>query len=522
MGQKLQDLFSQEHAVRLSCLLLVGAFLVRILRVFQDTVIAHDGILYIKMAKIVALGEFGKISEYSFFNLYPVLIALMQSVFGDWELSGRMVSVLLGALTVIPLFLMVRRMMDHKVALVACFLYMIGPSFVEYSSDVLRESTFWFFSTTALWLAWEGIDAKKWYLFSLSSLFAGMAIFTRIEGISVFILILFWVSIFLKKREVGLRKVLLFLFIFIVSFPIFISPPLWVLKSRLGKWEFGQVGGYVRNFPNLLYGTEEVLEASPEVWDKMTIPFRGFVEMSKKNRYVLFLWEVIYKFFKSLSVTFSFLFLFGIVRRKLIPYSKNELALLTWFGILFLSSFFYMTKHYYFSTRHGLLMGLPALVWSGMGFYELKNTVRSWIENKERFSALSRATGLILVLLIFIPVLLNILLSSQDAKIVLKETGAYLKASGYGKSIFAVQPGLMRVAFYADSKYVLLPPGRSFEETMKFMKENQVSLLVVDEETIESYSKDLVTGLSRLDIERIPIPPSAGKGGYSIVVYRLQ
>jgi len=522
MGQQLRNLFSQEHPVCLSGFLLAGALLVRILRVLQDTVIAHDGMLYIKMAKMVASGDLGKISEYSFFNLYPVLIALTQSVFGDWELSGRMVSAFLGALTVIPLFLMVRKMIDHKVALVASFLYMIGPHFVEFSSEVLRESTFWFFSTTALWLAWEGIVAKKWYLLSLSSLFAGMAIFTRIEGISIFILILFWISIFLRRREVGLRKVLLFLFIFIFSLPVFISPSLWVLKNRLGKWEFGQVGGYFRNLPNLLYGTEKVLEASPEVWDKMTIPFRGFVEMSKKNRYVLFLWEVIYKFIKSLSVTFFFLLLFGILRRKLIPYSRDELALLAWFGIFFLTSFFYMTKHYYFSTRHGLLMGLPALVWSGMGFYELKSRVESWIGNEERFSALSRAIGPILALLILILILPNTLLSSQDEKIVLKETGAYLNAAGYGKSTFAVQPEFMRVAFYADSEYILLPPGRSFEETMNFIKENQASLLVIDEKTIESYSKDLVNGLNRLNVERIPIPPSRKKGGFSIVLYRIQ
>ncbi len=521
MNQKLRGLLFQGNPVTLSTLLLVGAFILRYIKVVQDTVIAHDGILYIKMAKIVASGDLGKMSDYSFFNLYPVLIALAQPIFGDWELSGRMASAILGALTIIPLFLMVRKMIDQKVALLVSFLYMIGPHFVEYSSDVLREPSLWFFSITALWLAWEGMGGRKWYLLSLSGLFTGLAIFTRIEGIAIFILILSWVFLFLRKKEVGLKRVLFLLLVFVFSFPILISPSLWVLKSRLGRWEFGQVGGYFRNLPNLLYGTEKVLEASPEVWDKTTIPFRGFVEMSKKHRYILFSWEIIYKFIKSLSMIFFFLLLFGVLRRRSIPYSRNELALL-WFGIFFLFSFFYMTKHYYFSTRHGLLMGFPALIWCGMGFYEVKNRIERWIGKREGFSSLVRSIGPGLLILILILVLPKTLLSSQDGKIVSKKTGVYLKRSGYSGLRFAGQPEFIRVAFYADSDYVVLPPGRSFEETMKFIKESQVSLLVIDEKTIESYSKDLVNGLNRLNVERIPIPPSREKGGYSIVLYRIQ
>lgn len=506
----------------LSTLLLVGAFLLRYIKVVQDTVIAHDGILYIKMAKIVASGDLGKISDYSFFNLYPVLIALAQPIFGDWELSGRMASAILGALTIIPLFLMVRNMIDQKVALMVSFLYMIGPHFVEYSSDVLRESSLWFFSITALWLAWKGIAEKKWYLLSLSGLFTGLAIFTRIEGIAIFILILSWVFLFLRKKEVGLKRVLFFLLIFVFSFPILISPALWVLKSRLGKWELGQVGGYLKNLPSLIQGTEKVLEVSPKVWDKTTIPFRGFVEMSKKHRYVLFSWEIIYKFIKSLSMIFFFLLLFGVLRRRSIPYSRNELALLLWLGIFFLLSFFYMTKHYYFSTRHGLLMAFPALVWCGMGFYEVKNRIERWMGKREGSSSLLRFLGPGLLILILILVLPKTLLSSQGEKIVLKKTGVYLKRSGYSGLRFAGQPELIRVAFYADSNYVVLPPGRGFEETMEFMRENQVSLLVIDGKTIQSYSKDLMDGLSRLNLEKIRIPPFGKEAKSSIVLYRIQ
>lgn len=521
-GQKLWNLISEEHPVALSILLVLGAFLVRAMRVFQETVIAHDGIIYIKMAKIVASGDLQRISDYSFFNLYPVLIAFLQAFINDWELSGRLVSAVFGALTVVPFFLMIRKMTNSKIAFAASLFYMVSPHFLEYSSNVLRESSFWFFSITALWLAWEGIGSKKWYFFSLSSIFTGLSIFTRIEGMAILIVILVWIPLFLKRKDVGLKKVSISLLVFTFSFPMLMSPPLWMLKTRLGKWELGQVGGYWRNLPSMLKGSKEALEVSPDLLDETSAQFRGLVELSKRHRYLLFFSVPIYKFVKSISVVLFLLLLFAMFRRRCIPYSRNELAILIWFTIFFIISFLYMTKHFYLSTRHGLLMGFPALIWSGIGLYEIVYRIERWLGRIGQFSFSSRFVTTFVLLLVVILLLPKTILSFQNEKIVLKETGAYLKTTGYGKSKFVVQPEFMRVAFYADSEYVLLPPGRSFEDTMKFIKENQATLLIIDEKTIESYSKDLVNGLSRLNFEKIPLPPFGKKGTLSIILYRIQ
>lgn len=522
MSERIRIILSHRNPVSISIFLFIGALLLRIIKVFQDTVIAHDGILYIKMAKIIASGDLGKISEYSFFNLYPVLIALAHPIFGDWEWSGRMISAFLGSLTVIPFFLMVRKMIDQRVALVASLLYLISSHFIEFSAEVLRESSFWFFSMMALWLAWEGIGKKKWYLFSLSSIFAGLATFTRIEGLVIFILVCLWIILFFRQKGFGLQKIFALLLIFSFSFPLLVSPSIWIVKTRLGRWEFGQVGGYIRNLPNLIYGTEEVLKVNPDVLEKTTIPFKGFLEIAKRHRYILFISEILYKFFKSHSIAFSILFLFGILRRKSVPYSRNEWAILLWFGIFYLFSFFYMTKHYYFSTRHGLLMGIPALIWSGIGFWELKDLLERWFERKKEEFSLPPCSVFIIILLLLLMTLPKTFLSSQDGKIMLRRAGSYLKASGYSNLRFTGQPEFIRVAFYADSEYIPLPPAKSFEETMKFIKENRISLLVIDEESIAIYSGDLAKGLNSLSFERIPMPSFKAEGGYSIGFYRIR
>ena len=94
-----------------------------------------------------------------------------------------MVSVVFGSLTIIPLFFLTRGLFNQNVAIVSALFYAVHPRFVEYSSDVLREPVFWFFSIAALWLAWEGISRKKYFPFVLSSLSTGFAMFTRLKAL---------------------------------------------------------------------------------------------------------------------------------------------------------------------------------------------------------------------------------------------------------------------------------------------------------------------------------------------------
>jgi 4-amino-4-deoxy-L-arabinose transferase-like glycosyltransferase len=522
MRKYLRECFIKKNPLWMALLLFILAFLLRLYIVFKAQVIANDGILYIKMAKIVDINNLQKISEFSFFNLYPVLVALAQPILGDWELSGRMVSAILGALAIIPLFLIIKKMVNAKVGIIASFFYIISPHFVEYSSDVLRESSFWFFSITALWLAWEGITRKRWLLFFLSSISAGLAIFTRIEGVAIILITTLWIFLYLPKSNAGLKKACLFTLIFVFSFPIITSPFLFFLKSKVGRWELAQAGGYFKSLPYLYHGTEKTLEVEPAFLNKTSLEFRALIELSKRHKYMIYFSEIIYKFIKSFNIFLFLLLLFGIFKRRAVPYSKNEFYILIWFSTFFSISFLYMTRRYYFSTRHGLLMGIPALVWAGIGFYEFKNKVERWMSKTEFFPTVYKFATVFLVFIIIVLILPKTLSSYRSDKIGLKRMGIYLKELGYSKSKFVGQPELTRMAFYADSDYVVLPPGRSFEETMEFMRENQVSLLLIDGRTIQSYSKDLMDGLSRLNLEKVPIPPSGKEEKSSIVLYQIQ
>ena len=217
----------------------------------------------------------------------------MPIIFHDWEYSGKMVSVVFGSLTIIPLFFLIRGLFNQNIAIVSALFYCVHPRFVEYSSDVLREPVFWFFSISALWLAWEGISRKKSFLFVLSSMSTGFAMFTRVEGAMVFLIVVLWILWFFLNDKQNRKKVLLYMCIFLFSLPIVASPGLILLRNKLDRWE---VGLSISKIPQLIYSNNQPLKLEQELTGRASGQFQAFYDLSIRHRYTIFLTEVLYKF----------------------------------------------------------------------------------------------------------------------------------------------------------------------------------------------------------------------------------
>ncbi len=89
-------------------ILLGLAFGVRLYLVFHTYLITNDGVLYIKMSKLISQGEAGAAGSLLFFDLSPLITMVFQKVFSDWELSAQMVSAVFGSLTIIPLYFLMK------------------------------------------------------------------------------------------------------------------------------------------------------------------------------------------------------------------------------------------------------------------------------------------------------------------------------------------------------------------------------------------------------------------------------
>jgi 4-amino-4-deoxy-L-arabinose transferase-like glycosyltransferase len=500
-------------------LLFVPTFFIRYF-LANVQVITSDGILYLEIAKGISLGNFQSISNYGFFNLYSFLTALFQTFLNDWEFSGKMVSVVFGSLTIIPFFFLTRGLFNQNVAIASALFYVIHPRFAEYSSDVLREPVFWFFSIAALWLAWEGIARKKYYPFILSSMATGFAMFTRVEGAMIFLVVVLWILWFFLSDKRNRKKGLFYACIFLFSLPILASPGLILLKNKLNRWESGPSISRITDL--MKSGTLPSTALERELPGDSSYKVQAFLDVSTRHWYAIYFMEVLYKFFKSFNIILFLLFVCGIYKRRFIPYSEKDTAVLIWFSVGFLGSFLYLTKTYYLGTRHGLLMVFPALAWAGVGFFEIREKIRKWFGGMELFQRYARLDTLFLIILILIVLVPQTVFSYRYDKVELKKAGIVLKSMGFSNSTFIVQPTLNRVAFYADAVSVPLPDKIDNNVMKELIAQHRAQLLIIDERTIDDYIPGIREIIEQPMFEKLTIQEMNRYHKYSFSIYRIR
>ncbi len=518
MKQNLTTYLTRGNPYGILLLLLIPAFFIRYVLAHAQ-IITIDGLLYIKIAKSISSGNIQGIVDYGFFNLYSFLIALFQTFLHDWEFSGKVVSVVFGSLTIIPLFFLIRGLFNQNVAIVSTLFYTVHPRFVEYSSDVLREPVFWFFSVTALWFAWEGISHKKYSLFILSSLATGFAMFTRLEGAMIFLIVIFWVLWFILSDKRNKKRGLLYICIFLFSLPILASPALILMKNKFHRWE---AGPSISKISQLIYSNDQPLKLKPELLGHASSQLQAFFDLSTRHRYTTFLMEVLYKFFKSFNAILFLLFLCGVYKRRFIPYSQNDIMVLLWFSVVFLGCFLYLTRIYYLGTRHGLLMVFPALGWAGAGFFEIRERIKQWLCDTELFRKYARFDAVFLFVLVLIVLVPQTAFSDRSDKLELKKAGIVLKNMGLSNTTFIVQPTLNRVAFYANADFVELPDTIDNNAMKALVTDHHATLLVIDERTIDDFAPGIRKIIQQSMFEKLKIPEMNQYREYSFSIYKVR
>jgi len=224
---------------RRDLLLLLGLSLALRILLFKWTyLIAVDGTgFYLKPAQYFVSGQWMDGLAGGYHPLYPFLVALFWKVLGDFELSGQMVSIVLGTLTIIPIYYLTRGLFGGLTAFVSSVFLAILPRHVALSADFLSDPTYTFFFVSAVWLGWEGLRGNDLKVVFLAGLATGLTYLTRPEGIGILLVLGPW---FLFRR-MGFRTrsirrngypclVLLFSFL-LVAFPYILY-----LRSYTGRW----------------------------------------------------------------------------------------------------------------------------------------------------------------------------------------------------------------------------------------------------------------------------------------------
>ena len=496
------------------------ALLVRWVAIEQTPVVARDGMKYIHVAKFYSIGAyaegFGAFSR----SLYPFLIVPFQKAFGDWVTAGQWVSAFCGALTVIPLYILAKGIFDRRVALWTAIFYSTCPDLVKYSAEVLRDVPFILFYTTSLCLGYIGIKERRAAFMGLAGLFTPLSASIRTEGwilLAVLTVFLFWHRF---KNNIPWRKALAIFSVFLAGC-IFVLAFFGLILVQKG---INITEGMISKGDKVLLGTDHKMinNLEKEIEEKGISQKEGsFLYLAKKHRFVLYLFHILYKTVKAFNILFL-LFLLGLIKRRQIGYHQDEFLLFAIYVVSVTVFLLYLNFSNYLSTRHPLYLVVTSLIWSGVGFVELKERAILWIKERDfalRHCAVRWVTP-VLLLVICIPLLSMAWAPNRKDKLELKEIGLWLNHNGYAHSVIIGQHEFARLAFYADGEFIHLPKG-SYEDIIKFAKANEASLLVVNGKTIDHLSANFLKLVSPIDLQRIQIP-GIKTPKYATLVFRVK
>lgn len=510
-----------HDTLTLSVVLFLSALIVRTIIFFQGPVVSNDAVFYITLAKSILSGS-SEHTSFTFFSAYPFLIAFVYKIIPDWEIAGKVVSILSGSLAVIPLYILFSGLLGKRVAIIAGFLYVFGPRFVEYSTDILRESTFWLFSFTSLCFAWKGIDGKKLFYLGFAALFAALSFTIRIEGIAIFPIIILWTFYAVYSKEISLEKGIQSLVVFTLVIPLLFLPLTLLIDYGSWSWIIEKIVGKGRY---LLEG--QVLSGQETMRSEALkgLPFTSklLYELAEKYKYLIYSVEIFFKTFKSMTAIPVILLIAGLFLRKNLPFKRKEIYFVIWVCVFFIVSIYYIKGTNYFSTRHGLLIGIPALAFSSIGFLEFRARLSSLISIFKCSPWTKMIVLTTFTCLIFTVLFVQSVTSLREDKMGLKTTGLELKEKGYGESVMLVQPGLQRLAFYADAEFVVIPEGTTMIDIIKIMKNNNAMILVVDIRTIDRISPIFKRDIDLNKFEEIKITGNTNKfSKYSLSILKLK
>ncbi|MBU3957133.1 glycosyltransferase family 39 protein [Patescibacteria group bacterium] len=175
--------------------------------------------------------------------IYQTIVAGLYSLFGVQEKLARMVSIAFSLGAIVFLYLLVRKLTNQWVGLLASFFMAALPFSIYYSRVVMPETEMLFTSLTMLYFFLLWLEKQTWQRFGLAVFFAAWAL-----TLKIFPLFLALPMLYLVWRKWGLKFVKqkpLYLFVIIALLP-FALWRLWISQYPEGipsyVWLFNLYG----------------------------------------------------------------------------------------------------------------------------------------------------------------------------------------------------------------------------------------------------------------------------------------
>ncbi len=163
------------------------AVAIRTIQVLWTTTIAADSTFYLGTAKSYsqALLQHALKDYHGLQPLYPLMTATLGTILGNLETAAYCISVLASGLGVIPLYYLVQRWWNSRIASWACLIYALHPTLSDEASEIRYTGLFLGLFITTLALGVAAVRGTNWALYPLTGLAAGLCDLARPEAVYV-------------------------------------------------------------------------------------------------------------------------------------------------------------------------------------------------------------------------------------------------------------------------------------------------------------------------------------------------
>ncbi len=237
--QRLDDILLNNWVslVFLAVLFLI-ALLIRLsyLKYFQSA-LTGDAVIYAKIAWGIKNGHGLHWWSVVWPPFYPFVMVLFSIFTSSLETAASAVSLVLGSLLVVPFFFLAKSMFDQRVAYLASIPVVFFPALVAISEVPLSEATYAFFLMVTLLCGWRLFMRKSYLWAFLFGILGAVCYLTRPEFVVAFgFLLLLFLIIELKTKERNGKNAVALVAVSLVGFMILALPYVNYMHSQTGHW----------------------------------------------------------------------------------------------------------------------------------------------------------------------------------------------------------------------------------------------------------------------------------------------
>ena len=302
----------------LGFVLAVSVALKVILMIFcHDKVITVDGVRYISAAQEFAEGNFSAGLALYPMPVYPLVIAMFYKIVPNWIVAARLVSFLSLSIAVVPIYLISKRLFDHRAAFWAALTYSLAPMNHQMTLNVYREPIFACMFIWAVYIFFTAITTKQLKWFAAAAVCTLLPSLFRVEGtilLVVFPLMLIGLVIINKEdRKDYLKGLMLWS---LILFLLLCTTFLFTRSTHLIFMRFDEILSQFHNvltfnFLDNYHQIEQHLRAM-EVHASAPAYGRNFAKIARQYMWLIYFFRLLHSIVNMLSPVFLVLLLFGV------------------------------------------------------------------------------------------------------------------------------------------------------------------------------------------------------------------